>query len=145
MRRLRDAGRGEQRLHELLVHGRGGGRDAGAHVRDRGQLEQPLNGPVLPVGAVQHREVHVGTRHHRATLERAQDAAVAGRRHQEHRAATRRFRRGRVLQPPASFVVHEHRQHVVVRRQTSGHGDRGAHADLVLAGAATEEERHRQP
>ena len=48
---------GEQhRLHVPLVHGRRRGEHPGTHVRDAGELEQPLDRPVLAPRPVQHRE-----------------------------------------------------------------------------------------
>ena len=50
---------GEQLLGELLVHARRAGQHTRADVRHAGQLEQALDGAVLAVRAVQHREHHV--------------------------------------------------------------------------------------
>src|ERR1019366_6609134 len=54
VRCLRQAGGGEQALHGVLVHGRGGAEDARANVGDVAQLEQSLNRAVLAKRAVQH-------------------------------------------------------------------------------------------
>src|SRR5690606_13376299 len=56
VRRDRDAVGGGEPLGELLVHGGGGGQHARPHVRDPGHLQEALDGAVLPVPAVQHRE-----------------------------------------------------------------------------------------
>src|SRR4029450_1941374 len=50
-------------LRHGLVHGQGGAEHAAAHVRQVGQLEQPLDGPVLPEGPVQDGEDHVAAPH----------------------------------------------------------------------------------
>ena len=49
----------EQLLGELLVHRHGAGQHAGARVGQADHFEQALDGAVLAVGAVQHREHHV--------------------------------------------------------------------------------------
>ena len=46
-------------LGELLVHGGGGGEHVRPDVGDAGHLQHALDGAVLAVGAVQHREDHV--------------------------------------------------------------------------------------
>ncbi len=57
----------EDPLHVLLVLADGGGEDARADVRDAGELQEALEGAVLAVRAVEHREDHVdlteGARH----------------------------------------------------------------------------------
>jgi len=53
------AGLAEQALGDVLVHARGGAQDAGADIRQAGQLEQPLHRAVLPAGAVQDGEHNV--------------------------------------------------------------------------------------
>ena len=50
---------GQQLLGELLVHARRAGQHTRAHVRHAGEFEQALDGAVLAVRAVQHREHHV--------------------------------------------------------------------------------------
>ena len=91
--RLRQAARGERALHHHLVHADRGADDPGAHVRQVGQLEQPLDGAVLAVRTVQQREHDVdaeaaapGMRHRAAELvelrpgrPRARRAARPGR------------------------------------------------------------------
>ena len=51
-----DAGGVQKHLGDLLVHARGAGEDAAAHVADAQHLEHPLDGAVLAVGAVQQRQ-----------------------------------------------------------------------------------------
>ena len=53
VRRGGDAGGFQEHLGRLLVHPRGAGEHAAAHVADAQHLQQPLDGSVLPVGAVQ--------------------------------------------------------------------------------------------
>ena len=55
----RQAGAGQQDLHELLVHRRRRGEDAGPDVGHVGQLEQALQRAVLAERPVQQREDHV--------------------------------------------------------------------------------------
>jgi len=52
----RNAAVAQHLLEEVLVHGERGGGNAGADVRDTGQLEQPLHRPVLAERPVQDRE-----------------------------------------------------------------------------------------
>ena len=47
-----DAGGAEQYLGHLLVHARGTGQHAAAHIANAQHLEHSLNGAILPVGAV---------------------------------------------------------------------------------------------
>ena len=68
---------GQQLLGELLVHPGGRGQHTGPDVGNPGQLEQPLDGAVLAVGAVQHREHHV---HVQAAAPRSALARDKGRR-----------------------------------------------------------------
>ena len=56
VRGLRQAGGGEELLHDVLVHGGGGAEDAGADVGDVGELEEALDGAVLAEGAVEDGE-----------------------------------------------------------------------------------------
>jgi hypothetical protein len=46
---------------------------------------------------------------------------------------------------PAAGLVDEEREHVVALREPLGHGAGRAQAHLVLAGAASEHERHLEP
>jgi hypothetical protein len=39
--------RGKERLHDRFIHADGGSEDAGAHVGDVRELEQPLHGAVF--------------------------------------------------------------------------------------------------
>ena len=55
----RQAAGGEERLHHGLVHADGRPEHAGADIRDVGQLEQTLHGPVFAIRTVQHRKDHV--------------------------------------------------------------------------------------
>ena len=50
---LREAGSGEEFLHDVLVHTGGGAEDAGADVGDVGEFEEALDSPVLTEGAVE--------------------------------------------------------------------------------------------
>jgi hypothetical protein len=52
-------GLGEEPLHYVLVHARRRAQHAGADVGDPGQLEEPLDGPILAKGSVQHGKDHV--------------------------------------------------------------------------------------
>jgi hypothetical protein len=49
----------EEGLHGGLVHADGRGQHPGADIRQIGQLEEPLDGAVLAVGAVEHDHHHV--------------------------------------------------------------------------------------
>ncbi len=49
----------KQPLHHVLVHARGRAQHARAHIRNAGQLKQPLNRPVLAKGPMQHRKHNV--------------------------------------------------------------------------------------
>ena len=56
MWRLRQADRGEELLHDGLVHACGGAEDAGADVGDVGEFEEALDGAVFTEGAVKNGE-----------------------------------------------------------------------------------------
>src|SRR5699024_9886807 len=60
----RQSGRAENDLGELLVHPGGTREDPGADVRDAGEFEEPLDRPVLGVGAVHDREDRVNPGDH---------------------------------------------------------------------------------
>ena len=49
----------EQFLGEFLIHACGTSQHTGTHVRHAGEFQQTLDGAVLAVGAVQHREDHI--------------------------------------------------------------------------------------
>ena len=103
MRGLGDAGRREEGLHELLVHGRRRGGHARADVGHRRQLEEPLHRPVLAVGPVQHGEVDVRSRRHLAAGQAPQARRRRSGLPREEDAPSALGRgRGRLLQPPAS-------------------------------------------
>ena len=70
IRRLRQAGGGEELLHRVLVHAGGGTEDTGADVGDVGQLKEALDRAVLAEGAVQDGEDDVD-------VERRRDGAAA--------------------------------------------------------------------
>ena len=53
VRRLWQAGGGEETLHGVLIHGGGGAEDAGADVGDVRELEESLDGAIFAEGAVQ--------------------------------------------------------------------------------------------
>ena len=119
---------------------------AGADVGHARQLEQALDGAVLAEGAVQDGEVDVGPRDHLRVVEaRAGRPRRSGCGHEEDGRAARRRRRSAPScshQPPAWSI--EHGQHVVPRGEPLRHRGRRAHAHLVLAGAAAEEQRDLQ-
>ncbi len=56
VRRLGQAGGGEELLHCVLVHAGGGAEDAGADVGDVGEFEEALDGAVFAEGAVEDGE-----------------------------------------------------------------------------------------
>ena len=68
MGRLRQAGGGEELLHDGLVHAGGGAEDAGADVGDVGEFEEALDGAVLAEGAVEDGEDDVEGLGERAVL-----------------------------------------------------------------------------
>ena len=72
-----------------LVHRRSRGEHPGADVRDAGQLEQALDGPVLAVRAVQDREhdVDVVQQSHRLLVGADVEAAVGRIPGEDHMAA----------------------------------------------------------
>ena len=82
----------QQLLGELLVHARRAGQHARPDVRHAGQFEQPLDGAVLAVGPVQHREDHVDGGQQlagRALPERQQLTAATGVGRQRQRGTRR--------------------------------------------------------
>jgi hypothetical protein len=154
---LRQPGGRQQLLGELLVHRRRAGEDARAHVRDAAHLQQALDGAVLAVRAVQHREddVHLGQRggHAGGRLEDGQPPSprVA---HQRDRRPARDLRQlpvgdrqalRRVGEHPAAVAGDAHGDDVVpvgVQRREDGPG--GDAGDGVFCAAPAEDDRDPQ-
>lgn len=147
---------GEHPLHVVLVLADGGGEHARTDVGHPGELQQPLEGAVLPVGAVQDGEDHVDLTErlgHRARL--AVDDLAVGRVDREHHGALgglgeRRHggqlpvRDGHPLgivggQRPAAVRGDADGQHVVLLTVDGAqHGAGREHGDGVLGAAAAE-------
>ena len=49
----------EQPFGDVLVHADGGAGHIGTHIRDHRQLQKPLHGAVLSVGAMKHGKDHI--------------------------------------------------------------------------------------
>src|SRR5580765_1243341 len=116
-------------LEEVLVHAESRSRDAGADVRDNGELEQSLDGAVLPERAVQDRQHDV-------------DGAESGR--GVRRWDGQRFRDRAVLagaELPAAVATDCHRDDVIALgierlEYRAGRGQR----DVVLGRAAARQD-----
>ena len=151
---LRQTGRREQLLGELLVHGRRAGEHPGPHVGQTGHLQQALDRPVLAVGAVQDGEDDVDLGQGRADRRRGiEDGEAAAR-----RVADERHRRpagdlGQRAVGDRQPLVRVGQHPAAVGRDADGHDlvavgvQRGDHApgrdagDGVLRAAATEHDR----
>ena len=148
---------GEDALHVLLVHADGGREHARADVGDTGEFEQALQGAVLAVGAVQHREDDVDLAEclgHGAGL--GVDHLAAARVHrQQHRALLvgDLLDRGHPAlfdghplglvrgQRPAALAGDADRQDVVlVAVDGPQHAGRGHHGHAVLGAAPAEDD-----
>ena len=68
----------QHRVGVHLIHTGGGRQQTAAHIRDPCQIHQPLDGAVLPVLAVQHREYHVHLPDGSLTVFDQQETAVKG-------------------------------------------------------------------
>ena len=128
----------------VLVHGQRAGEHAGAHVGQAGHLQQPLDGPVLPEGAVQHREHHV---RRDAAAPDGQPAAGhhadGASRGDELQALPVAFpaEAGAGLQVPDSRLVDADQDLPVAGGvQVARHGGGGAQGHFVLPGAPSEQQ-----
>lgn len=95
-----DARPGQQGAGDRLIHADGGGQRAAADKGDAGHLEQPLDGSVLAVFAVQNRE-------HNVYLDNLTGMAAVQGNQPAHRAVRREERNAvaRVLLPCAACDV----------------------------------------
>lgn len=150
----------EDPLHVLLVLAHRGGEDTSADVGDTGEFEQSLEGAVLTVGAVQHREDDVDLAEclgHGAGFA-VHDLAVR-RVDGEHDAALGRL--GQLLHARRPAIGDRHAvglvggerppavrgdadgQYVVLRPVDGPqHGSGGDHGDPVFGAAAAEDDSH---
>ena len=147
-------GTGEDDLHVVLVHARGGGEHARTDIADVGELEHPLQGAVLAVGAVQQREDDVHLTQGLQSLPGAVhgQCALPDARREDHLGAgvgdLRRLR-GRerqapgvvVDEDPATLAGDPHGDDVVdVAVDRPQHAGRGGAGDGVLGGATAEDD-----
>jgi hypothetical protein len=143
-------------LGELLVHRGGRREDVGAHVGQAGHLEQSLDGAVLPVRPVEHREDHVDAGQRGDAVDRLADDQVGGGGvgGEHDRVAAGRGDLGKLPvadgqrrgvhagQDPAALAGDADRQHLVLVRVERPQDASGAHArDRVLGAATSEDDR----
>src|SRR6266516_3147849 len=156
---LLDAGGGEHHLGHGLVHRQRRGEHAAADVGQAGELEQPLHGAVLAVGAVQQREDHVDRFqiHSRAAEAKRSDGGGVALRAQRHGGAGRldlgqlalwggqlQWRPGR--QHPGAVAGDTDRDHLeALRVERFGHRSGRDHRDRVLGRKAPIQQRQADP
>ena len=161
-----DAGVAQDALLRVLVHPERRAQHARSHVCDPRQLEQPLHGAVLAVGAVQHREHHVELWNR--ILRARYVAARAVGRHRNQRLSFRMrqqrhlraagVERGKMrclfgeqlervaLEIPAAVAADPDWNNLVARRiHRRHHGQRGAQRNFMLARASSKQDAHPQP
>ena len=67
-------------LGQCLIHGHSGSGNMGSHIGDAGQLQQALDGTVLAVCAVKHREHHINPFPHHTVALKVQQTLATNRR-----------------------------------------------------------------
>ena len=130
-----------------LIHAHGGGQGVAAHIGDAGELEQPLDGAVLPVFAVEGREDHVQGDHLGAGVaqsHQAVDRGVGGQKGRGDRptlpgAGGKVLHRAGVQQPFPRFGDAHHGDVVLLRVQVLKDGGGGHEGHFVLGGLAAED------
>ena len=142
-----DAGGGEEGLGHAFVHAVGAGGDAAAHIGDAGHLQKALDGAVLAVAAVEHREDHVHPLRTGAAFLQQQNAvggSVGGDDGGDQAAALlpasvlHTFHRAVVAEPPAVLGDAQHQHVKPLPGDGTQHRGRAPLGDFMLAGRAAE-------
>jgi len=126
------------RLEDVLVHAQRRGEHAGTHVGNAGELEQPLHRAVLAERPVQDREDDVDLRELRRHVAGRQPLEAGGR--CVFSGAGIEGGPGRRELPAARPVDLDGHDLVAARLERRRDALRGGDRDLVLAGAAAEDD-----
>lgn len=131
----------EDGLGHHLVHRNRGAEDAGADVRQAGQLEQALDGAVLAVRSVEHGDDHGAARVGVGGRQGQRIGTGAGHVDRRRQRPTVRHQRHRLLgQLPVTVAGDADGHHLVAVGVDGRHHVAGRHpADVVLGGSPTEQ------